>query len=67
MIERRPITPLVKVKVVPYGKEKWGIAGTLDGARSYINYVVGDRAAAEAEAERLEIARRDFKPDVSRR
>jgi hypothetical protein len=41
------------VKVVPYGKNQWGVAGTLDGGRSFINYDVGDLDAAEAEAVRL--------------
>jgi len=53
---------LVRVKVVPYGKSQWGIAATLDGARSFINYEVGDRAAAEAEAKRLETTARASKP-----
>jgi hypothetical protein len=44
---------LVRVKVVPYGKNEWGVAGTLDGSRSFINYEVGDLGAAEAEAARL--------------
>jgi hypothetical protein len=66
MTKRTSVNPLVKIKVVPCGEGKWGVAGTLDGARTFINYVVGDRSAAEAEAERLERAQRDFNPNDSR-
>lgn len=58
---RSRINPPARVKVVPYGKNQWGVAGTLDGCRSFINYEVGDRDAAEAEAERLRRAARASK------
>ena len=50
---QRQVKAKVVVKVVAYGDGEWGIAATLDGRRSHIHYVVGDRKAAEAEAERL--------------
>lgn len=66
MTKRVQTNPLVKVKVVPFGDRQWGVAGTLDGARTFFNYVVGDQAAAKAEAERQEKAGRNFKPDGTR-
>jgi hypothetical protein len=59
----RRSNPLVKLTVVPFGDDQWGVAGTLDGARTFINYIVGDKEAAVAEADRLEEAARDYKPD----
>ena len=50
-VTKRGPDTLVRVKVVPYGKGLWG--ATPEGARSFINYVVGGQAAAKAEAERL--------------
>jgi hypothetical protein len=65
-VTRRP-RQLVIVKLVPFGQGKWGVAATLDGGRSYINYVVGDKAEAEAEAQRLKRTAPAIKPDTSDR
>jgi hypothetical protein len=51
------------VTVVPWGDGRWGVAGTLNGGRSHIAYVVGSREKAQAEALRLKNNARNFKPE----
>ena len=63
MTKRQPRNPLVKVRVVPWDEERWGVAGTLDGSRTLFSYMVGDRQEAKAEAERLERSAQVYKPD----
>ena len=62
--KRQQRNPLVKVRVVPWDEDRWGVAGTLDGARTLFSYVMGERQKAEAEAERLKRSARACKPEM---